>query len=47
MKRVPDLPGTEKILDCLCDFRIPLTFTLEDCELICHIIEDVMVELSG
>ncbi len=34
----PDLPKTRHILRTLCDMRIPLTFSLEDCELIAEII---------
>lgn len=35
------LPTTRKILDFLCDFRIPLTFSLEDCEIIAQVIGQV------
>jgi dTDP-4-amino-4,6-dideoxygalactose transaminase len=39
------LPETEKILDCLCDFRVPLTFSLEDCQILATVIKEVMAEL--
>jgi len=41
IENVPELPETRKILDFMCDFRIPLTFSLEDCRLIASIIEQV------
>jgi dTDP-4-amino-4,6-dideoxygalactose transaminase len=34
------LPETDRILDRLCDMRLPLTFTVEDCRLIGGIIRD-------
>lgn len=40
------LPQTRAILDCLCDFRIPLTFSLEDCRVIATVIREVMGEVS-
>ncbi len=39
------LPETEKILDCLCDFRVPLTFSLEDCQVLATVIKEVMAEM--
>ncbi len=36
----PDLPKTKQVLKTLCDMRIPLTFSLEDCAAIADIIED-------
>lgn len=44
---LPDLPNTNRVLAVMCDMRIPLTFSLEDCELICEIIEDVATEILG
>jgi dTDP-4-amino-4,6-dideoxygalactose transaminase len=41
----PLLQRTKKILDGLCDFRIPLTFSLEDCRLIAAIIRQVAGEI--
>ena len=38
---LPDLPNTDRVLAVMCDMRIPLTFELEDCRLICEIIEEV------
>jgi len=38
---LPDLVNTQRILAVMCDMRIPLTFTLEDCKLIMEIIADV------
>ena len=34
------LPQTDRVLDQLCDMRLPLTFSLEDCRLIGSIIRD-------
>jgi dTDP-4-amino-4,6-dideoxygalactose transaminase len=42
---LPELPQTRKILDCMCDFRIPLTFTLDDCKVIASIIRQVASEI--
>jgi dTDP-4-amino-4,6-dideoxygalactose transaminase len=41
----PPLERTKQILDGLCDFRIPLTFSLEDCRLIAAIIQEVAEEV--
>ncbi len=38
---LPDLANTQRILATMCDMRIPLTFTMEDCSLILEIIKDV------
>lgn len=35
---MPDLPKTKEVLSRTCDMRVPLTFDLEDCALISHII---------
>jgi len=42
-----ELPKTKRILDFMCDFRIPLTFTLEDCRLIARIIKQVIDNIFG
>lgn len=39
------LSATGNVLDYLCDFRIPLTFTLEDCRVVAVIIKEVAEEL--
>lgn len=40
-EKLPHLPNTVRVLAVMCDMRIPLTFTLEDCRLILEIIEEV------
>jgi dTDP-4-amino-4,6-dideoxygalactose transaminase len=42
---IPELPATRKILDFMCDFRIPLTFSIEDCRTIAEVIRQVAEEL--
>ncbi len=42
---LPDLPNTKRILAVMCDMRIPLTFSLEDCDLILEIIEETAKEI--
>lgn len=37
---IPELPTTLRVLSTTLDMRVPLTFTLDDCELIADIIED-------
>ena len=39
------LPVSDRILSMLCDLRIPLTFTVEDCRLIGEIISECATEL--
>ncbi|MDG3084963.1 DegT/DnrJ/EryC1/StrS family aminotransferase [Vibrio hannami] len=39
-ENLPDLPNTKRILFSMCDMRIPLTFTLDDCNLLGEIIKD-------
>ena len=41
LQNMPQLPKTEAILETLMDMRIPLTFELDDCELIAEIIVEV------
>ena len=38
------LPATDRVLDQLCDMRLPLTFSLDDCRLIGSIIRDSALE---
>jgi dTDP-4-amino-4,6-dideoxygalactose transaminase len=45
IKNQPTLPRTRKTLDFLCDFRIPLTFTLEDCNTVAAVIKQVVEEV--
>lgn len=45
METIPALPNTKKVLATLCDMRIPLTFSLEDCQQIGDILKDVAAEL--
>ncbi|MGD8262861.1 MAG: aminotransferase class I/II-fold pyridoxal phosphate-dependent enzyme [Desulfobacterales bacterium] len=42
---LPDLPQTKRILDHMCDMRIPLTFTIQDCETISLIIREVLEDI--
>jgi len=44
VKDVQPLPNTRKILDFMCDFRIPLTFSLDDCITIAAVIRQVAGE---
>jgi dTDP-4-amino-4,6-dideoxygalactose transaminase len=45
IKTRQSLPQTRKTLDFMCDFRIPLTFSLEDCEIVAAVIKQVAAEL--
>ena len=38
---LPSLPNTDRILSTMCDMRVPLTFSEEDCQTIVGIIESV------
>ena len=42
----PDLDNTADIISCACDLRLPMTFTLEDIELLGAIIKEVIVEMA-
>lgn len=42
---LPDLPNTKKVLATMCDMRLPLTFTREDCDAIVAIIREVLSEV--
>jgi dTDP-4-amino-4,6-dideoxygalactose transaminase len=39
-----ELPNTRNTLDFMCDFRIPLTFSMEDCSIIAAVIKQVAAE---
>ncbi len=43
----PDLEKTSQVISCACDLRLPITFTLDDIELIGAIINQVMAEMQG
>jgi dTDP-4-amino-4,6-dideoxygalactose transaminase len=43
--KLPHLANTKRILAVMCDMRIPLTFTLDDCRLILEIIADVSAKV--
>jgi dTDP-4-amino-4,6-dideoxygalactose transaminase len=47
VKDCQPLPRTRKTLDFLCDFRIPLTFSLEDCQTVAAVIKQVAAEIFG
>ncbi len=42
---MPDLPQTKEVLDAMCDMRIPLTFSTEDCQTIAAIIKEVLNDI--
>jgi dTDP-4-amino-4,6-dideoxygalactose transaminase len=44
---IPVLPTTLKVLEKTLDMRVPLTFNVEDCDLIADIIEDEMAAHNG
>ncbi len=44
---LPVLNRTKSILDFLCDIRIPLTFSIEDCRTIAAVIKDVAHSCFG
>ncbi|MBC8461987.1 MAG: aminotransferase class I/II-fold pyridoxal phosphate-dependent enzyme [Deltaproteobacteria bacterium] len=46
---IPDIPGlavTKHVLNCMGDFRIPLTFSIEDCKTIATVIREVINEVA-
>lgn len=43
-ENMPTLSNTRKVLDFLCDFRIPLTFSLDDCRAVAAVIREVSME---
>jgi hypothetical protein len=44
IKSCQPLPRTRKTLDFMCDFRIPLTFSMEDCKTVAAVIKQVATE---
>jgi dTDP-4-amino-4,6-dideoxygalactose transaminase len=46
VERLPNLRQTDGVLDFMCDMRIPLTFTLEDCDVLVRIIANVMHSIT-
>jgi len=44
VKEVQPLPITKKILDFMCDFRVPLTFSIDDCKTVAAVIRQVAGE---
>ena len=45
IKKRQSLPHTRKTLDFMCDFRIPLTFSLADCQTIAAVIKQVAADI--
>ena len=45
-EKLPDLPKTKKVLATMCDMRLPLTFTKDDCTLIVEIISEVVRDMG-
>ncbi len=39
------LPNTRSTLDFMCDFRVPLTFSMEDCSVFAAVIKQVATEI--
>jgi dTDP-4-amino-4,6-dideoxygalactose transaminase len=46
VERLPNLRQTDGVLDFMCDMRIPLTFTAEDCDVLVRIIANVMHSIT-
>ncbi len=44
ISNLPVLPNTQKVLATMCDIRLPLTFSKEDCSLIVAIIGETLAE---
>lgn len=44
---MPTLEQTDGVLDFMCDMRIPLTFSLDDCRVIVNVLADVMAAVVG
>ncbi|MBT8334783.1 MAG: aminotransferase class I/II-fold pyridoxal phosphate-dependent enzyme [Desulfobacterales bacterium] len=42
---IPKLPITRNILDFMCDFRVPLTFSLDDCRTVAKVIKQVATNI--
>jgi len=45
ISHLPELSKTKEVLNFMCDFRIPLTFSIEDCKTITTVIAEVMHEI--
>jgi len=45
ISHIPELAKTKQVLDFMCDFRIPLTFSIEDCKIIAAIIREAINEV--
>jgi len=45
VKDAQQLPNTKKILDFMCDFRVPLTFSIDDCKTVAAVIRQVAGEI--
>jgi len=45
VKDAQPLPNTKKILDYMCDFRVPLTFSIDDCKTVAAVIRQVAGEI--
>ncbi len=43
----PDMPNTDRLLACLLDMRLPLTFSLEDCSVIARIIAEEASKIAS
>ncbi len=43
---IPDLPQTKSVLEHMCDMRIQLTFTIQDCKTIARIIHEVLEDTA-
>jgi len=46
VERLPKLRQTDSVLKYMCDMRIPLTFTMEDCDVLVRIIANVMHSIT-
>lgn len=46
LPQTAELSETEEILDWLCDFRVPLTFSLDDCLLLAKVIGEVIADIE-
>ena len=44
---IPHLPGTLSVLEKTLDMRVPLTFDLDDCDLIARIIDEEVTTLMA
>ncbi len=45
VKDAQPLPNTKRILDFMCDFRVPLTFSIDDCKTVAAVIRQVAGEI--